>query len=77
MLGSKGYLILAECNVGAVNKDVLVDSIRVAQAADIAFVDRSLEGAKVEVVPKREQHVWPAHLEPKKETKNTNSEMEG
>jgi len=66
MLGSEGYLILAECNVGAVHEDILFDGIRVAQVADIAFVDRGLESAQVEVVAQREQNVWPAHLDTKK-----------
>lgn len=65
MLGSEGYLILAECNVGPVHEDILLDGIRVAQVADIAFVDRGLESTQVEVVTEREQHVWPAHLDTK------------
>lgn len=75
MLGSEGYLILAECNVGAVHEDILLDGIRVAQVADIAFVDRGLESAQVEVVAERKQHVWPAHLDTKEDKKNYTSKI--
>ena len=75
MLESEGYLILAECNVGAVHEDILLDGIRVAQVADIAFVDRGLESAQVEVVAEREQHVWPAHLDTKNGKKHETSKI--
>lgn len=58
------YLTLSQGNIRPVDQAIALDRLRFRQVPHITLIDSCLESSQIEVVPQREKHIRPAHLDP-------------
>jgi hypothetical protein len=57
------YLTLSQGNIRPVDQAIALDRLRFRQVPHITLIDGRLESSQIEVVPQREKHIRPAHLD--------------
>jgi hypothetical protein len=57
------YLTLSQGNIRPVDQAIALDRLRFRQVPHITLIDGCLESSQIEVVPQREKHIRPAHLD--------------
>jgi hypothetical protein len=57
------YLTLSQGNIRPVDQAIALDRLRFRQVPHITLIDSCLESSQIEVVPQREKHIRPAHLD--------------